>query len=106
MSPFDLIGGLMVLLGCFFCIVGAVGMLRFPDFYTRTHAASITDTLGAGLVLWGLMIISGPNLVTVKLLMVAILVLVTSPTAGHALVKAAYANGVAWTRKDDPEASS
>lgn len=97
----ELMGGVMVLAGVFFCIVGAVGMLRFPDFYTRTHAASITDTLGAGLVLWGLLLYAGPTLVGVKLIMVAILILITSPTAGHALVKAAYANGVAWTRGED-----
>ena len=97
----ELIGGAMVLAGVFFCIVGAVGMLRFPDFYTRTHAASITDTLGAGLVLWGLLLYAGPTLVGVKLIMVAVLILVTSPTAGHALVKAAYANGVAWTLGED-----
>lgn len=101
MSPLELVGGLMVLAGVFFCIVGAVGLLRFPDFYTRTHAASITDTLGAGLVLWGLLFYAGPSLEAVKLLMVAILILITSPTAGHALVKAAYANGLAWTRGED-----
>lgn len=101
MSPFELLGGLMVLAGVFFCVVGAVGLLRFPDFYTRTHAASITDTLGAGLVLWGLLFYAGPGLEAVKLVMVAILILITSPTAGHALVKAAYANGLAWTRGED-----
>ena len=97
----EIISGLMVLAGCAFCIIGAVGMLRFPDFYSRTHAASITDTMGAGLVLWGLMLYAGFSFVSVKLGMVAVLLLVTSPTAGHALVKAAYANGVAWTRGRD-----
>ena len=89
--------------GAFFCIIGAVGLLRFPDFYTRTHAASITDTLGAGLILLGLtlqvipMIIPGDQFVAgswiilVKLLMVGLFILLTAPTSGHALVKAAYA---------------
>ncbi len=80
--------------GSLFCIIGAVGVIRMPDFYTRTHAASITDTLGATLILVGLAIHSGPNLVTVKLIFVLMLLYVTSPTAGHALVKAAYSKGL------------
>ena len=97
-----LIGQLMVLAGVAFCIFGGIGMLRLPDFYTRTHAASLTDGIGAGLVLWGLILVSGFTLTSVKLLMVAVLILVTSPTASHALVKAAYAAGVGWKRGDDP----
>ena len=80
--------------GSVFCIIGAVGVIRMPDFYTRTHAASVTDTLGATLILVGLVIYSGPNLVTVKLIFVLILLYITSPTAGHALVKAAYSKGL------------
>ena len=80
--------------GSLFCIIGAVGVIRMPDFYTRTHAASITDTLGATLILVGLAVYSGPNLVTVKLVFVLLLLYITSPTAGHALVKAAYSKGL------------
>ena len=80
--------------GSLFCIIGAVGVIRMPDFYTRTHAASITDTLGATLILVGLAIYSGPNLVTVKLGFVLMLLYITSPTAAHALVKAAYSKGL------------
>ena len=98
--------------GCFFCIVGAVGILRFPDFYTRTHAASITDTLGAGLVLLGLLFqsitmmipgddyVAGSWIIFVKLLMVGVFILLTAPTSGHALVKAAYAHGLVWTNTE------
>ena len=92
-----------------------MGILRFPDFYCRTHAASITDTLGAGLVLLGLsfqavaMMLPGPQhvggswIILVKLIMVGLFILLTAPTAGHALVKAAYAHGVQWknTEADD-----
>ncbi|MFK7897095.1 MAG: monovalent cation/H(+) antiporter subunit G [Myxococcota bacterium] len=80
--------------GSVFCVIGAFGVIRMPDFYTRTHAASITDTLGATLILLGLAIYSGPNLVTVKLLVVLLCIYITSPTAGHALVKAAYSRGL------------
>ena len=80
--------------GAIFCIIGAVGVLRFPDLYTRTHAATITDTLGAGMLLVGLTLQAGPNLTAVKLLMVLAFLLYTSPVSGHALVKAAYAHGL------------
>jgi multicomponent Na+:H+ antiporter subunit G len=80
--------------GSIFCIIGGIGMLRMPDFYTRTHAASITDTLGATLILVGLGLHSGLNLITVKLVFVLVFLYVTSPTAAHALVKAAYSKGL------------
>ena len=80
--------------GGFFCIVGAAGMLRMPDFYTRMHASSVVDTLGAGLVLLGLMLQAGFTLVTVKLLMVGLLIFFTSPAAAHALAGAAMARGL------------
>jgi len=80
--------------GGFFCVVGAVGLMRMPDFYTRMHAASVIETLGAGLVLLGLMLQAGFTLVAVKLLMVGVLIFFASPTATHALARAAMARGV------------
>ena len=80
--------------GSVFSVIGGIGMVRMPDFYTRSHAASITDTLGATLILLGLGLHSGLNLVTVKLIFVLFLLYVTSPTAAHALVKAAYSKGL------------
>lgn len=80
--------------GGFFCIVGAVGMLRMPDFYTRMHAASVIETLGAGLILIGLALQAGLTLVAAKLGMVALLIFFASPTATHALARAAMARGL------------
>lgn len=80
--------------GGLFCIVGAVGLIRMPDFYTRMHAASVTDTLGAGLILVGLMLQAGLTLVTAKLLIIGVLIFFMSPTATHALARAAYFRGV------------
>lgn len=80
--------------GGLFCIVGAVGMLRMPDFYTRMHAASVIETLGGGLILLGLMLQAGLTLVAVKLLIVALLIFFASPTATHALARAAMARGL------------
>lgn len=88
----DGLSGLALLGGVFFAIVGGIGLLRMPDFYTRMHAAGITDTLGAGLILLGLMLQAGWTLITVKLLLILAFLWLTSPTASHALVRAALAD--------------
>ncbi|MCG6900220.1 MAG: monovalent cation/H(+) antiporter subunit G [Gammaproteobacteria bacterium] len=75
--------------GAIFLLIGALGVLRFPDFYTRLHAVSVCDTLGAGLVLAGLMLQGGFSLVTVKLLLMFYFMMFTGPTAVHALAQAA-----------------
>ena len=80
--------------GGLFCVIGAVGLIRMPDLYTRMHAASVTDTLGAGLILFGLILQAGVTLVTAKLLIIGVLILFTSPTATHALARAAFLRGV------------
>jgi len=76
------------------CVVGALGLLRMPDLFTRMHAASLVDTVGAGFVLLGLALQAGPTLVTVKLAMIGLLIFFTSPTATHALARAALYRGV------------
>ena len=80
--------------GAFFCLVGGIGLARMPDFYTRMHGASVTETLGAGFVLIGLMLQAGLTLIAVKLAMIGLLILFASPTATHALAKAALASGL------------
>lgn len=80
--------------GGMFCVVGALGLVRMPGFFTRLHAASVVDTLGAGLILAGLMVQAGFTLVTFKLLVLGLLLLFAAPTANHALAKAALARGV------------
>ena len=86
--------GACLLLGMIVLLVGALGLLRLPDFYSRTHAASMTDTAGAGFILVGLMLIAGFSLVTAKLLLILVFLLMTSPTAGHALAQAAMIDGL------------
>jgi multicomponent Na+:H+ antiporter subunit G len=76
-----------------FCTVGAVGLLRMPDIYTRMHAASVIETLGVGLILLGLVLQAGVTLVAVKLLIIGLLIFFASPTATHALARAAMARG-------------
>lgn len=92
--------------GGLFSVVGGIGLLRFPDVFSRMHAAGITDTLGAGLVLLGLMLQSGLSLVTVKLVMILSFLLITSPTSTHALAKAALARGVRPITEDASSPSS
>jgi multicomponent Na+:H+ antiporter subunit G len=96
----DIASWVLLVGGAVFCVIGGIGLLRLPDFYARTHAASITDTLGAGLMLVGLCLQTSEWIVIVKLLMVLALLLVTSPTSGHALVKAAHATGVRFPPED------
>ena len=83
-----------LLAGGTFSIIGAVGLVRMPSLFTRMHAASVTDTLGAGLVLLGLLLQAGPTLVALKLIVLGLLIVFASPTATHALAKAALARGV------------
>ena len=92
--------------GGLFCVVGAIGLLRMPDFYTRMHAASVIETLGAGLILLGLMLQAGLTLVAVKLLMVGVLIFFASPTATHALARAAMVRGLKPLLSDEERASS
>lgn len=88
------VGAAIILAGAIFVVVGSVGVLRFPDFYTRMHAASVTDTLGATLILLGMMLLAGWTLVTFKLVMTWIFLLVTSPTASNAAAHAALTAGL------------
>jgi multicomponent Na+:H+ antiporter subunit G len=94
--------GLLVAGGAF-CIVGALGLVRMPDFCTRVHAASLIDTTGAGLMLLGLMLQAGFTLVSVKLVALCLLLLLASPTATHALVAAALHRGIKPLLADDEE---
>ncbi|MDH5265194.1 MAG: monovalent cation/H(+) antiporter subunit G [Betaproteobacteria bacterium] len=94
MTIVELAASVLMGLGGLFCVVGAVGMLRMPDFYTRMHAASVIETLGAGLVIAGLMLLGGLTLESAKLAILALLIFFASPTATHALARAAHVRGL------------
>ncbi len=79
--------------GIFFFLVGVVGLLRFPDVYTRLHATTKCDTLGAGLMLLGLAL-QGNLVVAGKLILIIILIWVANPTAAHVIGKASYLSGI------------
>jgi len=102
----DAVSWACLVAGGIFCIIGAVGLIRMPEFFTRIHAASVTDTLGAGLILFGLVLQAGFSLVAVKLAMIGVLILFTSPTATHALAKAGLARGLKPLLAEDRSRSS
>ena len=81
-------------IGLFFVFAGTLGVIRMPDFFTRIHAAGMTDTLGVELILLGLIIQSGFTLLSLKFLLVGFFLLLTSPTATHAIADAAHAAGL------------
>ena len=86
--------GVLLAIGIFFVLAGAVGVLRLPDFYTRMQAAGMTDTLGAELIILGLIVQAGYSQTSLKLILIAFLLFFTSPTATHAVVGAAYHAGL------------
>lgn len=90
----DILSWILLMAGSVLGITGAWGLMTFPDFYTRVHAASITDTLCAACFIFGLVLQAGWSLVAVKLLMILAVLWVTSPTSTHALVRAAYQAGL------------
>lgn len=90
----ELISWSFLLAGGAVAVLGGLGLLRFPDFYTRLHAAGMTDTLCALLIIMGLVMQSGLSLLTVKLLLILLFLLFTAPTATHALARAAMLDKV------------
>ena len=82
-----------LLAGGLLCITGGVGLLRLPDFFSRVHAAGLTETLAAPLLLTGLMLQMDWSLDLLKVLIILCLVLATNPTATHAMAKAALHGG-------------
>jgi multicomponent Na+:H+ antiporter subunit G len=90
----EIIGGALIAIGAFFYLVGAIGIYRMPDVFTRMHAAGISDTAGAGLLIAGMMCLAGFTLVSVKLAIILGVILFTSPIATHALAQAALHEGL------------
>ena len=101
MGIINLVSSLFITIGALSIIVGLLGVYRMPDFYTRLHAASIIDTLGTMLILFGLILNYGLNIVSLKLLLILIFILITTPTAAHALAKSALHGNLKPILKDD-----
>ncbi len=99
----DIASWALLLAGGAFCVIGALGLVRLHSFFPRTHAASVLDSAGAGLILAGLLLQAGWTLVAVKLLVIGLLIFFASPTATHALANAARERGVAYDEATEEE---
>jgi len=89
----DILSWILLTLGGFSVLIGGIGALRMPDLYTRMHAASVTDSMGAILVLGGIMLQAGWSLATIKLIAILLFLLLSSPTSSNALASAALLAG-------------
>ena len=90
----DIICWVLVLGGCFFTVVGAFGLVRLPDVYTRVHSAGLVDTTGAGLLLIGLTLYGGLTIVSIKLVLILVFIFFTSPTSTNAFANSVYSAGI------------
>ena len=90
----DIIGYILIIIGILFDIFGCIGLVRFPDVYNRLQASTKCVTLGTILLLVGVAVISGLGAISAKAIICAIFILITSPTAAHAIAKGAYSSGV------------
>jgi multicomponent Na+:H+ antiporter subunit G len=94
-----------ILLGSFFTVVGALGLVRLPDVFTRMHAASVTETLGVGFLILGMGLQAGLSLVTLKLAFLLALFFFTGPVVTHALAQACLHEGIKPLLAEDRRAA-
>lgn len=95
--------GILLFGGLFFFMVGTVGILRFPDVFTRAHSAAKCDTLGAVLCLLALIVFNGFNVISLKILLIVVFVWITNPTATHLIAKAEYSRQASMEDRKDVE---
>ncbi|POG54516.1 monovalent cation/H(+) antiporter subunit G [Haloferax marisrubri] len=102
MTPLEYLIVGLVLAGVFFSFVAVVGIIRLPDLYTRAHATSKSDTLGTVLSLGGIALLFGAEVSAVKTVLLLLFMLITNPTAAHAIARAAHDQGIEpWTASDE-----
>ena len=89
-----ILGALLCLIGASLAVIGTVGVLRFPDFYTRLHAASVTDTGAATIAIVGMALLAPSWLIVFKLAAIWLFLFLTGPTGSHALANAAHTAGL------------
>lgn len=88
MSGFEIIAAVFLIAGFVFLVIATLGLFRFPDFYTRLHSSGIGDTLGAFLVIIGMMILCGLKLITIKVFMIFGVILLTNPMGTNLITMA------------------
>jgi len=90
----EIIAGIIIGVGILFDLFGCIGLVRFPDVYTRLQASTKCVTLGTCMILFGLFVYEGFNPAGIKALLAMVFILVTSPTSAHALARGAYRAGI------------
>ncbi|MEM9330022.1 MAG: monovalent cation/H(+) antiporter subunit G [Pseudomonadota bacterium] len=104
LQPFlEVLSWILILAGSGFLLIGAIGTLRFPDFWTRVHAVSVSDSGGMLLLIAGMVLHSGLTLVTAKLILIGGFIFITGPTATHAVANAALVSGLLPRKKEVPK---
>ena len=99
-NVFDILTIFCMSVGIVFCLIGAYGVIKLPDVYSRMHSAGIIDTLGIGFIFLGLLFQAGLTLISAKLVLILIFVFFSSPTATHALARSALNGGLVPTVKE------
>ena len=99
----DILSWICLMTGGFLGFTGAIGLFRFPEFFSRLHAASVTDTLCAFLIIAGLMLQGNSLMMEIKLVLVLLILAYTSPTAAHTLAKSALHSGLKPKLHDEGE---
>jgi multicomponent Na+:H+ antiporter subunit G len=97
----DCLSWVLIATGSTFGIIGGIGVIRFPNFFTRIHAAGMAETMCAPMILAALMLQSGLTLASFKLFAILVFLFLTSPTSSHALAKAALHGGIDPTSPED-----
>lgn len=92
---------ILIASGIFFMMMGAIGFIRFPDFYTRLHATGKCDTLGEALIFLGLILYNGLSFISIKLFFMIVFIFLTNPVATHTLMRSAYLSGLKPWQKGD-----
>lgn len=93
--------------GALIVLIGTLGLLRLPDVFSRLHGAGMTDTMGTGLLVLGMLLHAPDWLVAVKLVLIVVFLSFTSPMTSHALAKAALrGHQLPWTRNKLPKEPS
>lgn len=99
----DAVSWVLIVVGSVMLVIGGIGVVRLPDVFARMHGAGIVDTLGAGAILIGLMFQAGLTIVTIKLILIFVFIMFTSPTTTHALARASLAGGVRPQLHESPD---
>lgn len=99
----DIVSWALVATGSVMLVIGGIGVVRLPDVFARMHGAGIIDTMGACSILIGMMFQAGLTIVTIKLVLIVVFIIFTSPTTTHALARAALGGGVRPWVEQPPE---